>query len=210
VTNPLFWLLLSFLLVSVSLTAVLVVLVPAIRELGRAARSVEQLCNTLDRELPSTLESIRLTSVEIAELTDDVNAGVQNASRVAQHVDESMHQVREQAQRVHIGTRSFMAGVNAAFVTFMQPQATGDRSSSTRPRLSPKSDKDSRTPPPPPDHSPDRAAEFTAPTANGEKPLSHSSARFEEASDNGADASLASPPQKALKDTEPSPETPSS
>ncbi|HEY9886952.1 MAG TPA: hypothetical protein V6D02_01025 [Candidatus Obscuribacterales bacterium] len=126
--NPIFWLVLSFLLVSVSLTAVLVVLVPAVRELSRAARSVEKLCDTLNRDLPPTLESIRLTSAEITSLTDDLNAGVQNATHVAQQVDESMTQVRGQAKRVQIGTRTLMAGINAALTTLMQsPRPTAPR-----------------------------------------------------------------------------------
>lgn len=110
-----------------SLTAVLVVLVPAIRELSRAARSVEKLCDTLNRELPPTLESIRLTSDEINHLADDVNEGVQNASRVAQQVDQEVSNVRVQAKRVQIGTRSLAAGVNAAFSTLMQPEKRRDR-----------------------------------------------------------------------------------
>ena len=133
--DPIFWLVLSFLLVSMSLTAVLVVLVPAVRELSRAARSVEKLCDTLDRELPPTLESIRLTSTELTNLTDDMNQGVQNASRVARQVDQSMNTVRMQAQRVQIGTRSLMAGFNAALSTLIQ--AEDKRDLHPRPRGNP-------------------------------------------------------------------------
>ena len=64
VIDPLFWLALSFLLVAICLTAVLLALIPATQELGRAARSVEKLCDTINRELPPTLESIRLTRAE--------------------------------------------------------------------------------------------------------------------------------------------------
>ena len=122
VIDPIFWLGLSFLLVSISLTAVLVVLLPAVRELGRAARSVEKLCDTLSRELPPTLESIRLTSLEITELTDDMTEGVQNAGRLAQQVDQSVSGVRQQAKRVHVGTRSFVVGVKAAWRSWTQPR----------------------------------------------------------------------------------------
>jgi uncharacterized protein YoxC len=115
VVEPLFWLGLSFFLVAVSLTAVLLVLVPAVRELSRAARSVEKLCDTISRELPPTLESIRLTSLEITELTDDVTEGVQHAGRVVQQVDQSLSGVKNQAQRVQVSTRSVMAGVRAAW-----------------------------------------------------------------------------------------------
>lgn len=125
--NPVLWLCLSFVLVSVSLTAVFVVLVPAVVELSRAARSFEKLCNTLDRDLPPTLESLRETTTEIARLTDDVNAGVQNAGRVAQQVDQSVNTVRNQAQRAQVNTRSLMAGLGAAWTTFNQSAAPRDR-----------------------------------------------------------------------------------
>lgn len=131
--NPLLWLVLSFLLVSISLTAVLVVLVPAIRELSRAARSVEKLCDTLDRELPPTLESIRLTSIEITSLTDDVNAGVHHAGRVVQQVDQSMSGAREQVKQVQVGTRSLVAGMGAAWQAFTRSEASRrDRPVSSR------------------------------------------------------------------------------
>ncbi|MGF1522888.1 MAG: hypothetical protein ACFBSF_11290 [Leptolyngbyaceae cyanobacterium] len=132
VIAPLFWLGLSFLLVAVSLTAVLVTLIPAVRELGRAARSVEKLCDTLNRELPPTLESIRLTSLEITELTDDMTDGVQNASRVAQQVDQSVSGIRQQAKRVNVGTRSLMIGVRTAWKTLMQPHPRDRRRSTPR------------------------------------------------------------------------------
>jgi len=61
VGDPLFWLGLSLLLVAVSLTAVLVVAIPTLMELSRAARSAEKLFDTLGRELPPTLEALRLT-----------------------------------------------------------------------------------------------------------------------------------------------------
>lgn len=100
-----------------SLTAVLVVLVPAVRELSRAARSVEKLCDTLSQELPPTLTSIRLTSAEINSLTDDVNDGVQSASRVAKQVDQSVGNVRTQAHKVQVNTRSLIAGFSAAWTS---------------------------------------------------------------------------------------------
>ena len=75
-----FWLALSIFLVAVSLTAVLIALLPAVQALARAARSVEKLADTLSREFPPTLEAIRLTGMEISELTEDVSEGVQSKS----------------------------------------------------------------------------------------------------------------------------------
>jgi hypothetical protein len=56
--------------------------IPALRELARASRSAERLFDTLYRELPPTLESIRLTGSEISDLTDDLSEGVESAGNV--------------------------------------------------------------------------------------------------------------------------------
>lgn len=116
--EPLFWLGLSILLVAVSLTAVLVTAIPALQELARAARSAEKLFDTLRRDLPPTLEAIRLTGLEISELTDDVSDGVKSASQVVKQVDRSIDGAKKQAQKVEVGTRSVFAGVTAAWKTF--------------------------------------------------------------------------------------------
>ncbi len=113
--DPLFWLALSFLLVVISLTAVLMVAIPAMRELGRAARSAEKFFDTLGRELPPTLEAIRLTGLEIVELTDDVTEGVQSAGQVAQQVNQSIATAQTGAKRLNTGTKTFMAGARAAW-----------------------------------------------------------------------------------------------
>ncbi len=128
--DPLFWLGLSVLLVAVSLTAVLVALLPTLRELGRAARSAEKLFDTLSHELPPTLESIRLTGLELTDLTDDVGQSVQSAGRVVKQVDQSLLGVRQQAKKVQKTTRNVMVGVSAAWQSFTQasaPKRASDR-----------------------------------------------------------------------------------
>jgi len=121
VVDPLFWLGLSLLLVAVSLTAVLMAVLPAMRELARAARSAEKLFDTLSRELPPTLEAIRLTGLEITDLTDDVSESVQSAGRVVRQVDRSVSSVRQQAQKAQQVTRNIAVGVRAAWRSLLQP-----------------------------------------------------------------------------------------
>jgi uncharacterized protein YoxC len=121
VIDPVFWLGVSILLVAVSLAAVLVAMIPTLKELARAARSAEKLFDTLSRELPPTLESIRLTGLEISELTDEVNDGVQSAKRVVQQVDQGLGGARKQAQRAQASTRSFLVGMTAAWRTWRRP-----------------------------------------------------------------------------------------
>lgn len=134
--DPLFWLGISLLLVAISLAAVLMVAIPTMRELSRAARSAEKLFDTLGRELPPTLEVLRLTGLEITELKDDVSEGVQHAGRVVKQVDDGLTTARQQAQTLHTGTRSFFAGARAAWKVWSN---SGKRSPSRRARsVSPK------------------------------------------------------------------------
>lgn len=139
-TEPLFWLGLSILLVAVSLTAMLVAAIPALQELARAARSAEKLFDTLSRELPPTLEAIRLTGLEISDLTDDVKEGVKSASQVVKQVDQSLDNAKRQAQNIQTGTRSIFVGFKAAWKTFTRypsSRPTVDRLPSTaKPNLS--------------------------------------------------------------------------
>ncbi|MFM7471985.1 MAG: hypothetical protein ACKO5P_10825 [Nodosilinea sp.] len=135
-TDPLFWLALSLLLLAVSLTTVLLVAVPTLRELGRAARSAEKLFDTLDRHLPPTLEAIRLTGLEIGELTDDMNAGVRSAGQVVKQVEESITVARQQAQTLHTGTKSVWTGLRVAWQTWLnQPDHRARRPSSRTRKL---------------------------------------------------------------------------
>lgn len=123
IIDPLFWLGLSILLVAVSLTAVLVAALPALLELGRAARSVEKLADTLRRELPPTLEAIRLTGLEISDLTDEMSEGVKSAGQVVKQVDRSLSGAKNQAKNVQVNTRGVVAGVKAAWRTWRNPAA---------------------------------------------------------------------------------------
>ena len=122
--DPLFWLGLSILLVACSLTVFLVAALPALQELARAARSIEKLIETLRRELPPTLEAIRLTGIEISELTDDVSDGVKSASQVVKQVDQSLDSAKKQAKKVQVTTKSVFSGVKAAWKSFKRTPAT--------------------------------------------------------------------------------------
>ncbi len=120
------------LLVAVSLTALLVAAFPAIQDLSRAARSAEKLFDRLDRELPPTLEAIRLAGLELSDLSDEMSQGVQSATTVVQQVDLSLAQVKKQAANAQVSTRSVWVGVKAAWHTW---QARGQ--STARPQQLP-------------------------------------------------------------------------
>jgi len=118
VSDPIFWLGVSILLVALSLTAVLIVAIPAMQALARAARSVEKLADTLGRELPPTLEAIRLTGIEVSELAEDIGEGARSAGEVAKRVDNSIDNAKKQVEEVNTTSRSIFAGVRVAWKTF--------------------------------------------------------------------------------------------
>ncbi len=126
--DPLFWLGVSLALVACSLVAVLAALIPAVRELRRAARSVEKLADTLSRELPPTLEAIRLTGLEITDLTDEAGDSVKRAGRVIQEVDRSLDRAKQQTETARTTARSLAAGVKVAWRTWKRRERR-DRSS---------------------------------------------------------------------------------
>lgn len=116
--DPILWLALSLFLVALSLTAALVAAIPALQELARAAHSAEKLFDTLREEFPPTLEAIRLTGMELGELSDDLDGGIKSATEVVKRVDHSLETAKKQADKVGFGTRRLVTGVKAAWKTW--------------------------------------------------------------------------------------------
>ncbi|MGB3614743.1 MAG: hypothetical protein WBA10_13200 [Elainellaceae cyanobacterium] len=137
------WLALSLGLVAISITALFVVALPAVIELGRAARSAEKLFDTLNRELPPVLDAMRVTGQELGELTDGVGESVEKAGQLVQQVDQGVQFVKEQAGQAQQTSRSVIAGARAAWRVFRQP------STAETDRLGPRS----TAPDPPSEHS---------------------------------------------------------
>jgi hypothetical protein len=136
VLDPVFFLGISILLVSVSLTAVLIVALPALQELARAARSAEKLFDTLRREFPPTLEAIRLTGLEITELTEEIGEGVSSATEVVKQVDRGLNSTKKQVKELQGGTRRMITGVRAAWKTWHK-SSKPSLPNSSRPNLPP-------------------------------------------------------------------------
>ncbi len=132
-TEPIFWLLCSFLLVAVCLTAVLMAAIPALRELARASRSAEKLFDTLHRELPPTLDAIRLTGADISDLTDDLSSGVESAGNVVKQVDQSLRVAQRQVKAAAITTQSVWAGVRAALKSLKKTSSKRNRRGQIQP-----------------------------------------------------------------------------
>lgn len=120
--EPFFWLGFSILLVAISLTAVLVAAIPAFQELSRAARSAEKLFDTLNKEFPPTLEAIRLTNIQLTELSDEVKGGIKSASGTVKQIDSTIVTTKKQVEKVKVSTRGFMVGLKAAWKSLRTPE----------------------------------------------------------------------------------------
>ncbi|GAB4217062.1 MAG: hypothetical protein OHK0012_20610 [Synechococcales cyanobacterium] len=120
-TEPIFWLGLSVGLVAAGILAVLLTLLPAVIQLGNAARSIQLFFDTLQRELPPTLEALRLTSLEVSDIADTVDEGVKSAAQVVKQVNRSIDGAKSQAKSTQRNVRSFWAGAKAAWKTFQDP-----------------------------------------------------------------------------------------
>lgn len=119
--DPLFWLGFSLLLVAFSLVAVLIVAIPTLQEVARAARSADRLFNTLNQEFPPTLEAIRLTGIEVGELTDEINQGIEGATGVVKQVDRGLVNAKEQVLQARTNSRSLVRGVKTAWRVWRNP-----------------------------------------------------------------------------------------
>lgn len=135
VTKPLFWLGLSILLLAIGLAVLVCVSVPALFGLARAARSAEKLFDTLDRELPRTLEAMRNTGADLSGLADDMTDGVHSARNIVKQVDSGLSDVRQQASQAKRTTRSVAVGFRAAWRVLTKPSKS--KSSKSRRRRPP-------------------------------------------------------------------------
>jgi uncharacterized phage infection (PIP) family protein YhgE len=121
-SEAIFLLGLSFLLVVVCLTILLLTAIPAFQELAKAANSVIRLTDTLTRELPATLEAIRMTGLEISELSDELNQGAKNAGEAVKQVNDGIKGVRQGASNASIATQSAFAGLKAGLKSLGRPR----------------------------------------------------------------------------------------
>ena len=121
-SEAIFLLGLSFLLVVVCLTILLLTAIPAFQELAKAASSIIRLADTLTRELPATLEAIRMTGLELSELSDELNQGAKSAGEAVKQVNDGIKGVRQGASNASIATKSAFAGLKAGLKSLGRPR----------------------------------------------------------------------------------------
>lgn len=121
-SEAIFLLGLSFLLVVVCLTILLLTAIPAFQELAKAANSIIRLADTLTRELPATLEAVRMTGLELSELSDELNQGAKSAGEAVKQVNDGIKGVRQSASNASIATKSAFAGIKAGLKSLGRPR----------------------------------------------------------------------------------------
>lgn len=114
-------------MLAAGLIALVSVSIPALFGIARAARSAEKLFDTLDRELPRTLETLRHTGADLRDLADDMTDGVSSARNIVKQVDRGLTDVRQQAYQAQRTTRSAMVGVRAAWRVLTRSSAAAAR-----------------------------------------------------------------------------------
>ncbi|MBF2055901.1 MAG: DUF948 domain-containing protein [Cyanobacterium sp. T60_A2020_053] len=121
-SNPILWLGLSFALVAVSLMAVLITLIPVALQLSHTAHSAEKLLDTLNREFPDALESLKATNTEITELTAEIKEGVKGATSVTKQVETNVSQgisvARKQVNGIQVKSRGLWVGIKTGWQTW--------------------------------------------------------------------------------------------
>jgi uncharacterized protein YoxC len=106
-TEPIFWLALSFFLVAISLTILLMSAIPAFQEISRASRSVQRLADLLVQELPPALESLRMAGLEVSELTEELNQGAKAVQKVGEGAKQTAQRARTTLVALKAGWQAF-------------------------------------------------------------------------------------------------------
>ena len=84
---------------------------------------LKKLFDTLNRELPNTLEAIRMTNVELTQLSEEVKGGVKSASGAVKNIDQTIVTAQKQAQNVQVKSHSVWAGLKAGIRTWRNYQS---------------------------------------------------------------------------------------
>jgi len=130
--DPLLWLGVSTALLAVSAAAVVLVSIPVILKFSKTAQSAERLLETLNQELPATLEALRSTGEELANLTEELGDGVESAKSIVNRVDVGMDYAEQQWQQAQIISKSAVTGVRTAWSALISSR----KSSQSQPEAS--------------------------------------------------------------------------
>ncbi|KAL3339540.1 hypothetical protein AABB24_028240 [Solanum stoloniferum] len=121
---------------SVAFTSLVVATVPTLFAMRRAAISLSKLADTAREELPSTMAAIRLSGMEISDLTlelsdlsQEIADGVNKSARAVQAAEAGIRQI---GSRAHQQTMSMIQERADLPVISLQPVVTGAAKKTSR------------------------------------------------------------------------------
>jgi regulator of protease activity HflC (stomatin/prohibitin superfamily) len=90
----------------VAFTSLVITAIPTLVAMGRAATSFAKLADTARKELPSTLAAVRLSGMEISDLTlelsdlsQDITDGINKSAKAVQAAEAGIKQIGTLAQQ---------------------------------------------------------------------------------------------------------------
>ncbi|KAJ4969099.1 hypothetical protein NE237_015800 [Protea cynaroides] len=121
---------------SVAFTSLVIATVPTLYAMGRAATSLSRLADTAREELPSTMAAIRLSGMEISDLTlelsdlsQEIADGVSKSAQAVQAAEAGIRQIGSLARQQTIS----MIQERASLPTIsLQPVVTGAAKKTSR------------------------------------------------------------------------------
>ncbi|KAH8480903.1 hypothetical protein H0E87_030968 [Populus deltoides] len=123
-------------LTSIAFTSLVAAAVPTLYAVGRAATSLSKLADTAREELPSTLAAIRLSGMEISDLTleltdlsQDITDGVNKSAQAVQAAEAGIRQIGTLA---HQHTISMIQERASLPIISLQPVVAGAAKKTSR------------------------------------------------------------------------------
>ncbi|XP_021898291.1 uncharacterized protein LOC110814985 [Carica papaya] len=102
---------------SVAFTALVIAAVPTLYAMGRAATSLSKLADTAREELPSTMAAIRLSGMEISDLTLEL-------SDLSQEIADGVNKSAQAMQAAETGIRQMSALARQQTISMIQERAS--------------------------------------------------------------------------------------
>ncbi|XP_068664486.1 uncharacterized protein [Aristolochia californica] len=102
---------------SIAFTSLVVAAVPTLYAMARAATSLSKLADTATKELPSTMAAVRLSGMEISDLTLEL-------SDLSQEITDGVTKSRQAVQAAEAGIRQIGALARQQTISMIQERAS--------------------------------------------------------------------------------------